>query len=389
MNKQVILKKNEELRVLNGHQWVFSNEIKETSGNLQAGDVAELHRHDGMFLGIGFFHPNSLISFRFLSSEDEEISEPFFSKRISAAYELRKKLYPDSETFRLVHGESDFLPGLIIDKYDDYISVQTFCAGMDLRLETICETLESLFHPKAIIERNESPLRSLENLPERKGVLRGSFEESIIVENDIKLSINLLSGQKTGIFLDQRENRQRIRRYVKNARVLDGFCNEGGFSLNASFGGAQSILSIDISGYAIDRAKENAVLNQFKNIDFLTADVFDELKNLVNTNKKFDVVILDPPSFARSKRSVPTALKGYREINSLGLELLNAGGFLVTASCSHHVSEEDFLHTVERAAQKKKRKIQLIELHGASPDHPVLPAMPETKYLKFAIFHVQ
>lgn len=342
-----------------------------------------------MFLGIGFFHPHSLISFRFLSSEDEEISPSFFSKRISAAYELRKKLYPDSETFRLVHGESDFLPGLIIDKYDDYISVQTFCAGMDLRLETICDTLESLFHPKAIIERNESPLRSLENLPERKGVLRGSFEESIIVENDIKLSINLLSGQKTGIFLDQRENRQRIRRFVRNAKVLDGFCNEGGFSFNALAGGAQSVLSIDISGYAIDRAKENAALNQFKNIDFLTADVFDELKNLVGLNKKFDVVILDPPSFARSKRSVPTALKGYREINSLGLELLSAGGFLVTASCSHHVSEEDFLHTVERVAQKKKRKIRLIELHGASPDHPVLPAMPETKYLKFAIFHVQ
>lgn len=383
------MKKNEERRITSGHQWVFSNEIKETSGNFQAGDIVELHRHDGMFLGIGFFHPHSLISFRFLSSEDEEISPSFFSKRISAAYELRKKLYPDSETFRLVHGESDFLPGLIIDKYDDYISVQTFCAGMDLRLETICDTLESLFHPKAIIERNESPLRSLENLPERKGVLRGSFEESIIVENDIKLSINLLSGQKTGIFLDQRENRQRIRRFVRNAKVLDGFCNEGGFSFNALAGGAQSVLSIDISGYAIDRAKENAALNQFKNIDFLTADVFDELKNLVGLNKKFDVVILDPPSFARSKRSVPTALKGYREINSLGLELLSAGGFLVTASCSHHVSEEDFLHTVERVAQKKKRKIRLIELHGASPDHPVLPAMPETKYLKFAIFHVQ
>lgn len=389
MKKQVILKKNEEHRILSGHQWVFSNEIKSITGDPQAGDVVELHRHDGKFIGIGFFHPHSLISFRFLSRIPEEIGFDFFARRITEAYNLRKRLYPDSETFRLVHSESDFLPGLVIDKYDEYFSIQTMCAGMDQRLDEICNALESIFHPRAIIQRNESPLRALEKLPERSGVLRGTYDQSIITENDIKLKIDLLAGQKTGLFLDQRENRKRIRQYVNGAKVLDCFCNEGGFALNAAYGEAQSVNALDISEQAISRAGVNATINHFQSIEFKSAEVFDELKLLGSQNKRYDVIILDPPSFTRNRKAVATALKGYKEINGLALGLINAGGFLLTASCSHHISEEMFLSAVESSARKRGRQIQLIDFCGASPDHPVLVAMPETKYLKFAVFAVR
>jgi 23S rRNA (cytosine1962-C5)-methyltransferase len=388
MKKHIVLKKKEEERLLSGHQWIFSNELKSVQGNPDAGDVVELHRHDGKFLGIGFFHPNSLISFRLLSTEREEITFEFFENRLSRALSLRKKLFPHSETFRLVHGEGDFLPGLIIDKYNEYLSIQTLSHGMDRRLTLICDVLESILHPKAIVERNESPLRTLEQLPAKKDVLRGTLDHTIVSENGVKFKIDLLSGQKTGIFLDQRDNRKAIRRYVKGANVLDCFCNEGGFSLNAVEGGANAVHGVDSSETAIAKAKVNATINQKTNLAFEIADVFDMLKSAVAGSKRFDAVILDPPSFARSKKSVFTALRGYKDINTNALRLVNPGGFLVSASCSHHVSEEAFFSAIEASARTAGRKIQLLESAGASPDHPVLPAMPETKYLKFGIFSV-
>ncbi|MEX2117445.1 MAG: class I SAM-dependent rRNA methyltransferase [Bacteroidota bacterium] len=388
MKKHLVIKKREEERLLAGHQWIFSNEIKSIQGNPEAGDVVELHRHDGKFLGIGFFHPNSLIAFRLLSSEREEITFEFFEGRLSRALSLRKKLFPHSETFRLVHGEGDFLPGLIIDKYNEYLSIQTLSLGMDRRLTLICDALESLLHPKAIVERNESPIRSLEQLPLKKDVLRGTLEQTIISENGVKFKIDLLSGQKTGIFLDQRDNRKAIRRYVKGAKVLDCFCNEGGFSLNAVEGGAETVQGVDSSDTAIAKAKVNATINQKTNVTFDVADVFDMLKSAATDQKRFDAIILDPPSFARNKKTVFTALRGYKEINTNALRLINPGGFLISASCSHHVSEEDFFSTIEASARTAGRSVQLLESSGASPDHPVLPAMPETKYLKFGIFSV-
>lgn len=388
MKKHIVLKKQEEERLLSGHQWIFSNEIKSIGGNPEAGDVVELHRHDGKFLGIGFFHPNSLISFRLLSSEREEITFEFFENRLSRAISLRKRLFPHSETFRLAHGEGDFLPGLIIDKYNEYLAIQTLSLGMDRRMTLICDVLESLLHPKAIVERNESPLRTLEQLPLKKEVLRGTLDQTIVSENGVKFKIDLLSGQKTGIFLDQRDNRKAVRRYVKGAKVLDCFCNEGGFSLNAAEGGAATVQGVDSSETAIAKAKVNATINQRTNLVFEVADVFDMLKSAVTDSKRYDAVILDPPSFARSKKSVFTALRGYKDINTNALRLVNAGGFLVSASCSHHVSEEAFFSTIEASARAAGRKIQLLESAGASPDHPVLPVMPETKYLKFGIFSV-
>jgi 23S rRNA (cytosine1962-C5)-methyltransferase len=388
VKKHLVLKKHEERRLLAGHQWVFSNEIRLIEGNPEQGDIVEIHRHDGKFLGLGFFNPHSLIAFRLLTREREEISFEFFSQRITVALALRKRLYPQSETFRLVFGESDFLPGLIIDKFNEFISVQTFSAGMDRRLTLICDVLESLFHPKAIVERNESPLRTLEHLELRKGALRGTLEQTIVTEHEAKFKIDLLNGQKTGFFLDQRENRKTIQRYTRNASVLDAFCNEGGFSIHAALGGAHAIHGIDISDSAIGKAKVNSTINEARNVTFEVADVFETLKKLSVDGKRFDVAILDPPSFGKNKRSIASALRAYKQVNAAALSLIHAGGFLATASCSHHVSEGAFLDSVDQAARLAHRTLQQVERSGASPDHPVLPAMPETEYLKFAIFSV-
>lgn len=388
MKNHLVLRKNEEQRLLAGHQWIFSNEIKSVQGSPEAGDVVELHRHDGKFLGIGLYHPHSLIAFRLLSREREEISFDFFERRLSRALALRRKVLPHAETFRLVHGEGDFLPGLIIDKYNEYLSVQTLSYGMDRRLTLICDALESLLHPKAIVERNESPLRSLDQLPLKKEVIRGTLDQTIVSEYGVKFKIDLMSGQKTGIFLDQRDNRKAIRRYVKGGSVLDCFCNEGGFALHASEGGAEQVEGFDSSETAIAKARVNASINQKSNVTFAAADVFDLLKKLVSEKRTFDTVILDPPSFTRNKKSVYSALRGYKEINTNAIRLLKPDGFLVSASCSHHVSEEAFLSTVEASARAVGRSVQLLESSGAGPDHPVLPAMPETSYLKFGIFSV-
>lgn len=387
MKNQIILKKNEEHRITAGHQWVFSNEIAFLRGTPETGEIVELVRHDQKFLGLGFYHPHSLIAFRFLTPEQEEIGFSFFERRLQQALALRQKLYPGSETFRLVHGESDFLPGLIIDKYNEYFSMQILSAGMDKRTETICDVLETMFHPKAIVARNDAAIRTLEELPLEKKVLRGNAGFTII-NDDVKFEVDVLNGQKTGFFLDQRENRKAIHRYAAGGSVLDCFCNEGGFALHAASAKAASVHGLDISESAIAKARMNARLNS-ADIEFEIGDVSETLKMLAEKNMKFDMVILDPPSFTKSKKNIPAALRGYKDINSAALRLINAGGFLATASCSHHITEDGFLSAIEQAAIKAKRDVQLLEFAGAAPDHPVIPAMPETKYLKFVICAVR
>ncbi|MEK6569815.1 MAG: methyltransferase domain-containing protein, partial [Bacteroidota bacterium] len=291
MKKQIVLKKNEEGRILSGHQWIFSNEVKEVKGSPEIGDVVQLARHDGKFLGLGFYNPHSLIAFRLLGPDDEEIGFDFFKKRILRAYELRKRVYPRSDMFRLVHSESDYLPGLVIDRYGDYFSLQAYSYGMDKRLALICDVLESIFEPKGIAERNESALRSLEGLPERKGVLRGDVRPCVLSEHDIRYEVDLLEGQKTGFYLDQRENRESIRRFTDGATVLDCFCNDGGFGFNAAAAGATKILGIDISEDAVRRAQKNASINKFDTLcQFEVADVFDFLKHLIERGEKYDLV---------------------------------------------------------------------------------------------------
>ena len=388
MKKQVVLRKGEEQRLLSGHLWAFSNEIKAVEGNPETGDVVELLRHDYKFLGVGFYNPQSLIAFRMLSRDKEEISFEFFERRISEALDLRRRVFPHAETFRLVHGEGDFLPGLIIDKYNEYLCVQAVSNGMSRRLTLVCDVLESMFHPKAIVERNESPLRVLEKLEQQKGVLRGTLDQPIVSEHGIKFKVDLLGGQKTGLFLHQRENRKAVRRYVRSAAVLDCFCNEGGFSLNASSGGAVSVEAFDISEAAVTRARINATINQMDTVSFAAGDAFDVLKEKIEEGKHYDVVILDPPSFTRSRKQVSTATKGYKEINSNAIRLLNPGGFLVTSSCSHHIPQDSFFAIIEASAKSAGRRIRIVESAGAGPDHPVLPSMPETGYLKFVIASV-
>jgi 23S rRNA (cytosine1962-C5)-methyltransferase len=389
LKKNIVLKKHEERRLLNGHQWVFSNEIHTVNGAPKSGDIIEILRHDLKKLGVGFYNPHSLIAARLLTTDDEEIDFQFFERRIRSALALREKLYPKSGTFRLVNSESDFLPGVIIDKYNEYLSIQTFSAGMDERLTLLCDVLVSIFSPRGIVERNESPLRSLEQLPQRKGILRGSVDPTIIELNSLKFRVDVLEGQKTGFYLDQRENRALVKPYVKHAAVLDCFCNEGGFGMYTSHFGAKEVTCVDSSEFAIEKCKVNVTLNELQNISYHCADAFQFLSSAQQQGKRYDVVILDPPSFAKNKKTVATALKGYKEVNTGALALLNSGGILITASCSHHISEETFLNAVQESGVKAKRKLRLLQTAGAAPDHPTLVAMPETKYLKLAVFSAE
>jgi 23S rRNA (cytosine1962-C5)-methyltransferase len=386
--KHVILKKNEDRRLRAGHQWVFSNEIHRTVGEPAPGDVVEILRADGVSLGIGFYHPHSLIAVRLLSPKDDAIDFDFFEKRFRSALALREKLFPGSGTFRLVHGEGDYLPGLIIDKFNEYLSVQTFTAGMDARLTLIADVLVSIFAPRGIVERNESPLRLMEQLPMRRTILRGVVEHTIIDLNGVKFNVEVMEGQKSGFFLDQRENRTSLAAIANGATVLDCFCNEGGFGMHAAAAGAAQVEFVDASDEAIAKAKVNATLNKASNVHFQTVDAFEYLANAVKDKKQYDIVVLDPPSFTKSKKTVATALRGYKEINANGIRLTAPGGFLATASCSHHVDEATFLAMVGESAAKAGRQIQVVSVAGASGDHPTLPSMPETKYLKYALVRV-
>ncbi len=385
---QVILKKNEDRRVVRGHPWVFSNEIREIIGQPAIGDVVEVLSAGHKTIGIGFYNPHSLIAVRLLARTIKVVDAAFFRRRLERALELRRSVYPGGDAFRLVHGEADFLPGLVIDKLGDHISVQTLSYGMDAHLPMICDILEELLHPAAIIERNETSLRTMEHLPLRRGVLRGSPAPTITFsENGILFEMDPLKGQKTGFFLDQRENRAIVARLCRGARVLDCYCNDGGFALNAAKAGATSALGIDSSVEAIEAASRNAGNNNLTNVSFHHEDASDALARLAQ-EEPFDVVILDPPSFTRNRKSVPAARQGYREINSRALRLLRPDGYLATASCSHHIEPQAFLEDLMTAGRKNERQLQLLEWRGAPADHPTLPTVPETAYLKFAVFRV-
>jgi len=290
----------------------------------------------------------------------------------------------------MVYSESDLLPGLIIDRYDNVFSIQINSIGMEKLLPQITEILIDNFSPECIIEKNESPLRSLEGLDLKTSVLFGEYKPKEIIIDDIKYNIDLLSGQKSGFFLDQRINRVNIRKYVKDLKVLDCFCNEGGFALNAAFAGAKEVFGIDISKTAIEKCKINSVNNGCEKLcQFKIGDIFDSLQKLIDEKNYFDVVIIDPPSFTKSKKNVPTAKQAYKKVNCLGLQLIKDEGYLITSSCSHHIDENTFLNIIDESSIKTKSHIKLLEFHSASPDHPILLSMPETKYLKFAIFYVK
>jgi 23S rRNA (cytosine1962-C5)-methyltransferase len=315
------LKPKEHHRIQKGHLWVFSNELATLPRDIASGETVKLFTHDKTFLGTGFYNPHSLISVRLLTRKDEEPDKNFFHKKFTEALALREKIYSKEETnaYRLVHGESDGLPGLIVDRFNKAIVLQAFSAGMDIHLPLICDVLQELLNPAVIILRNESPLRELEGLTLHKDVVRGNRSETVqtIHDSGITYEVDLFEGQKTGFFLDQRENRKIIRRFAKGADVLDVFTNDGGFALNALHGGAQSAIMVDASKEALQRADRNAQLNNFSNYSLVAADAFDTLDQMVESKESFDLVVLDPPSFTKSRKNLPGALKAYKRLNKL------------------------------------------------------------------------
>ena len=388
---QVLLKRKISPRIANGHPWVFSNEVDKVSGSPSGGEIVEVFTHDKKFIGKGYINPKSQILVRLLTREKQDtINEEFFINRIRQCWEYRKKI-GYTENCRLVFGEADAIPQLIIDKFNDYFVIQTVALGIDLWKPAIVKAINQLFKPKGIFERNDVPVRELEGMQQQKGFLSGEFDTKIIInENGLKFYVDIENGQKTGYFLDQQDNRRAISNIVKDAEVLGAFTYTGTFEIHAAQYGAKSVLGLDISDNAVKQATENAVLNNLQDIvQFRTANAFDVLKQWSKEGKKYDVVMLDPPAFTKSRETIQKAITGYKEINLRGMKLVRPGGFLVTSSCTNLVSPEMFLQIIDMAAKDARRKIRQVVFQTQSADHPVVPGIETTQYLKFLVIEVQ
>ena len=381
------LKPKEDKRIMAGHSWVFSNEVAGIEGTPAVGEIVGVKSGAGKSLGFGFYNPKTLISVRIFSRENEEVNDSFFVRRIQSALELRNRLF-NTPFYRLVYGESDFLPGLIIDRFGDLFSVQTLSAAMDMRMGSIVQSINELFAPAAIYERNESPTRELEGLEKRKSILCGESRSSDYDEEGVTFRINPYEGQKTGFYFDQRLNRVFSRKFAGGSKVLDLFSNEGGFALNLARGGAEGVIAVESSHLAVDAMMVNAQLNSLANVKAETRDVDDFLSSAISKGDVFDCVVCDPPSFTRNRKSVTAAKVGYRRLHEKLFAVLRPHGILLTSSCSHHIFRETFEEIIAEAAGRTGRTLQLLNRAGASPDHPVIPLMPETEYLKFAAYRV-
>ena len=389
MNK-VVLKKRIGNRILNGHPWIFSNEINLMEDTMQGGEVAEVFTDDGKFVGRGYVNPRSTITVRLLTrKKDEQVNEDFFYNRLNEAWLYRQKL-GYTENCRLIFGEADDLPQLIIDKFNDYFVIQTLALGIDVWKPAIVKALEKIFSPKGIYERNDVPVRELEGLAQQKGFLSSSFDTRIeIRENGLRFMVDVEKGQKTGYFLDQQDNRRAIQHIVKGADVLGAFCYTGTFEIHAAHYGAKSVLGLDISKSAVDQATENAALNGLQDVcRFQEINAFDALKQWTKEEKKWDVVMLDPPSFAKTRENIQKAISGYKEINLRGMKLVKPGGFLVTSSCTNLVQPDLFLEIIDMAAKDARRRLRQVEFRTQSADHPIIRGMENTNYLKFLIVQV-
>ncbi|MBO5286355.1 MAG: class I SAM-dependent rRNA methyltransferase [Clostridia bacterium] len=384
------LKKNEEKRILAGHPWVYANEVSKIEGKDKNGTLATVRDFNGRFIGRGFINHLSKIIVRIISRNEEEvIDQDFFEARIRKAVALRQKLGYDN-CYRAVFAEADNLPGLIVDKYDDVLSIQILSLGMEVNRDKILNALIKIFNPKGIYERSDVSVRKKEGLEETKGAIYGDFDTKVVItENGVKMLVDVENGQKTGYFLDQKHNRYALRKYCKDATVLDCFCNSGGFSLNACMGGAKSVIACDISKQALDTVEENARLNGFTTITTLLGDVFEVLRNYKKDGKKFDVVVLDPPAFCKTAADVKNAYKGYKDINILGLKLVNEGGFLITSSCSHYMTLNLFEKMLNESAKESGRRVKILEMKIQSSDHPSLIGEDESMYLKYFVLHVE
>lgn len=395
----LLLKPGEADRVLAGHPWIYGGSVLRLTQPASDGDLVQVKDHRQRFLGVGFYNSKSKIQVRMLAPERIEADRSFFEERIRAALAVRQRYLPQATSFRVVNSESDLLSGLIVDKYEDVLVVQTSALGMDRRKPVIVAALETIFSPRAIVERNDVASRKFEGLPDSSGVLLGSLQgETIVRLNGLQFTANLLTGHKTGLYLDQQVNYQRVAGLIPllpAAQVLDCFSFVGGFGLHAAESGAGQVHLIDQSAEAIDAARRNAQLNGLADkCSFETTNVFDWLKaqTAARSNEKvvprFDLIILDPPSFTRNRAAVPDALRGYKEIHLRALKLLKPGGVLATFCCSHHVGVGLFQEAILAAAYDARRLLRRVASYVQSPDHPVIPAIPETEYLKGLAFEI-
>jgi 23S rRNA (cytosine1962-C5)-methyltransferase len=386
---KVYLKRKISQRIALGHPWIFNNEVEKIVGPVTAGDIVEVYYADEQFAGRGYINPASQIIVRLLTRKKEEINADFFLLKIKEAWTYRQKM-GYTENCRLIFGEADGLPALIIDKFNDYFVIQTLALGMDMWKPAIVDALNSVFHPKGIYERNDVPVRELEGLTQIKDYLSAPFPTEITInENGLQFYVNIETGQKTGYFLDQQDNRRAIQHIVKDADVLGAFTYTGTFEIHAAHYGAKSVLGIDISENAVAQANKNAALNKLDHIvKFEAMNAFDVLKAWGKEGRKYDVVMLDPPAFTKSRSNIQKAITGYKEINLRGMKLIKNGGFLVTSSCTNLVSPELFLETINMAAKDARKRIRQVTFQTQSSDHPIIWGMENTHYLKFLIVEV-
>ncbi len=395
MYKKVTLKEKSGRQLKQGGLWIYDNEIAKIEDGVNDGDIIRIEDFDGYPLGIGFINRKSTIQVRVLTRKsDVEINREFIYKRVKNAWEYRKKVI-DTSSCRVIFGEADFLPGIVIDKFSDVLVVESLCLGIDKLKIEIIECLKEILAEdgikiKGVYERSDAKVRLKEGMERYKGFIGDEFDTDVLIEeNGVKYIVDVADGQKTGFFLDQKNNRLAIHGLCKNASVLDCFTHTGSFALNAGIAGASDVLGVDASDLAVKQAEKNAELNGLSDkVKFICEDVFDLLPKLEQEGKKYDVVILDPPAFTKSRSSVKNAVKGYREINMRGLKLVKNGGFLATCSCSHFMTPELFTNTIGQAAKSVHKRLRQVEYRTQAQDHPILWAADESYYLKFYIFQV-
>ncbi|RTL58869.1 MAG: class I SAM-dependent rRNA methyltransferase [Sphingobacteriales bacterium] len=388
---KVVLKRKISPRVLNGHPWIFGNEVNLVDEKAKAGDIVDVFTHDDKFVGKGYVNPQSQIVVRLLTRDKHEtVNDDFFYNRLLKAWQYRQQL-GYVENCRLIFGEADYMPQLIIDKFNDYFVIQTLALGIDKWKPAIVAAINKIFKPKGIYERNDVPVRELEGLQQHKGFLSDPFPTEITInENGIKFFVDIENGQKTGYFLDQQDNRRAIQHIVKGADVLGAFCYTGTFEIHAAHYGAKSVLGLDISENACSMARRNAALNELQDIcQFQCVNAFDVLKTWVKDGRKYDVVMLDPPSFTKTRATIEKAITGYKEINLRGMKLVKPGGFLVTSSCTNLVQPEMFLNIIDMAAKDARRKLRQVTFRAQASDHPIIRGWENTNYLKFLIVQVE
>jgi len=384
---KLVLKKGEDRRVRGGHPWIFSNEVESWQGDVQDGGMVDVTDHRGAFLGRAYVNRHSLITARLLTRGRDEIDTAFFVKRLERAKRLRDAAYPGEPAVRLVYGESDQLPGLVVDRYGDWLAVQVLTLGMERRLVELKAALEQVFEPRGAVLVADSPLRTLEGLDQRREVWWGEVPERVEARvGGFEVSVDLIHGQKTGLFLDQRENRRRAEARAKGRVALDVFCYQGEWAMHLARGGAESVLAVDSSEPALAVARENVERNGHADrIQFLRMDAFDALRRLEREGKRFGLVVLDPPALIKSRRAMAAGARAYREHNRLAMSLLEEDGILVTCSCSHHLDDDLFRQVLLESARAARRPMRVLDWAGEAADHPQLLAVPETHYLKCAV----